>query len=138
MRIITNGNEIVQYINVAKYDGVELEIRTVVIPDECKLMYEIVGTKELIGYDLEINLSLDKGEVLRLLPEIIHMCQSKNIELKHNMVTSELTGAPIQILIGKPIVPIDDVDEVARIVFSDPNLLLPQDENCEELYKNQI
>lgn len=109
------------------------------IVNENELVYEISGLHILIGYNLEIYLNIDMKEVLRLLPIIVGNIVNGNIILEDGIVTSDITGAPIQIMINKPKVNLGNDDKcVARLIFSDENYLLPTDSRCHAAFKNQI
>ena len=102
-----------------------------------RILYEIIGLDDYIGYNIEINLNLDVNEIFRLLPEIIYNIIEKEILLENDLITSELTGAPVQIKIGKPLVELKNISKVARLIFSDEDYRLPDDFMCNIAYKVQ-
>lgn len=95
--------------------------------------YETQGLKDEIGIDLQISLSLDPREAHRLIPEIAYNIKNK-VKLKDELITSDLTGAPVQIKFVESKI---TEDLVAKIIFSDENFLLPFEEGCSKAYINQ-
>ena len=96
-----------------------------------EIKIDILGLKDRLGYDLEILMPLCVGEVLRLIPSIIYNARVKNIVLKHNLITLNLTGAPIEIKI------VDEVRKKARLIFSDEKYRLPSNEKCSFPFNKQ-
>ena len=101
------------------------------------LCYRTQGLKELCGLELEFNLSLEPTEAKRILDCILNAILS-GVKLEDNLVTSELTNAPILVKKMQPKDKYEENEEVYRIVFSDENFLLPEDANCSYPYKNQL
>lgn len=101
------------------------------------LCYRTQGLKELCGLELEFNLSLELNEANRILDCILRAILM-GVKLEDNLVTSELTNAPVLIKKMQPKDNYEENEEVYRIVFSDENYLLPMDENCSYLYKKQL
>lgn len=121
---------------IRKYGNIVVGIQ--VFSEDRNLYYEIAGLESIIGYDLEITLSIAPEEVDRLLPEIIYNIIEKKIKLVNELITSELTGAPVLVQIREPKIDLGDNKPVARLIFSDENFLLPYDEDCHEGFKTQI
>lgn len=98
--------------------------------EEYGLKYVIYIVNDNINFDkMEIKLNIHPSEVERLVPEIIDSISKKNIELYDGLITSELTGAPVEIkLINK---------DTFRIIFSDENYLFPNNPKCNKSYINQ-
>lgn len=101
------------------------------------ISYRTLGLKDFCGLDLEFNLSLQPSEAKRILDFILNSI-SLGIELKDNLITSDLTNAPVLVKKMKPINGYEKNEFVYRIIFSDEEFRLPTDERCSIPYKNQL
>lgn len=80
-------------------------------------------------YTFEIKLNITLEEVKRMMPGIISIVMLNEIELYDGLITSEITGSPIEIMTIK--------ENLVRIIFSDQNSLLPKDPECQKEYSKQ-
>lgn len=125
-----------KYNIIRKYGNITVCIQ--MFQEVKNIFYEISGLEHIIGYDLEINLSLEPSEIERLLPVIISKVLEKEIKLVDDLITTELTGAPVQVKILTPKTDLGVNKKVARLIFSDERFLLPHDKDCNEVYKLQL
>lgn len=102
-----------------------------------KLFYRTLGLKDICGLELEFNLSLEMTEAKRILDSIL-ISINKGIQLKDDLITSDLTNAPVLIKQIEPKYKYSDYEKVYRVIFSDEHYLLPLDKNCDKTYKNQL
>lgn len=101
------------------------------------LVYRTLGLKDIIGYELEYNLSLHPTEVLRITDYILPII-SNGFEIKDKLVTSELTGAPVMLLLVEPKYKYRNGEKVLRIIFSDEDYKLPNQLGCSPNYIKQL
>ena len=104
--------------------------------EEKGLHYRTLGLKDLCGDEVEFHLSLDPSEVVRLLNHICNKVKD-GFKLVDNDINSELTGAKVKVLHRNARYSYEENEKCFRIVFSDENFKLPDEDRCNREYINQ-
>lgn len=107
-------------------------------PVSTHVVFETIGLKQYGLLELELNLPLSPERGKEILNYIAFHIVNKDIEAGHNIINKELFTAPFSFIETRPIHFTDPSEKILRVIIADHNNNFPWDQECEEIFKNQI